>query len=173
MAGVTTDIKTFEYGVPDQTLVAYGIAANQQLYSGAIALVSGSGASTTGYLKNAATPGSSDLVAGIVDSYAGGCAVSTSPGLLGGSTDNALQANVRTGTFFVQNSALNPVSVTQVGKTVYYQGENASGPIVSSSSVGGTLPSMGILLPQDPGFANNYIPGSNYWPVKLNVIGGP
>ena len=172
MAFVTTDIPAYTYGVPENNLVAYGIGATQQLYVGAIALVSGSGSVTQGYLKNAATPGTADLVAGLVGGPAGGTQVQTGPGVVGGTADGNVWADVRTGSFMFQNSALAPVTMTNVGKTVYYEGENANGPIVRGTSTGG-YPSLGILLPQDPGFLNNYIPGSNYWPVKLNTIGGP
>lgn len=171
MAGVTNDIKTFQYGLPENLLVAYPVGANQQLYRGCVALISGSGATSTGCLKNAASPGTADLVAGIIDEVAGGTGADTLPGILGGTTDGAVWVNVKTGTFFVQNSTTNAVAESTVVLTVYYQGENATGPIVSS--VQGVLPKMGQLLPQDPGFANNYIPGSNYWPVKFNIIGGP
>lgn len=173
MAGATTDIKSFAILSAESQLTSYPVGANQQLYRGCIALLSGSGATSVGFLKNAASPGSTDLVAGIIDSIAGGTGADTLPGILGGTTDGAVWVNVRTGTFMIQNSALNALSAASSGKTVYYQGENAGGPIVSSSSVGATLPTMGIAFAQDPGFANNYIPGSNYYPIKLNTIGGP
>jgi hypothetical protein len=170
---LTKDCHTVEYGIPEgQGLVAWPVGANQQLYSGAVALVSGSGAVTAGYLKNAATPGSADLVAGIVGDAAGGTYVETGYGILGGSTDGAVWVNVRTGAFYIQNGT-GGAAVTQAfaGTTVYYSGENNSGPLISGSAV--TYPKLGILLPQDPGIAGTATPGSAYWPVKLNTIGGP
>lgn len=176
MTGLTNDIHTVEYGVPSEgsQLVAYGVGQSQQLYSGAVALVSGSGAVTTGYLKNAATPGAADLVAGIVGDPAGGTYVQTGPGILGGSADGNVQVNVRTGTFYIQSgTGADLLSAATNGKTVYYAGENTNGPIAAATSATSTRPVLGIQLPQDPGMANTAQPGSNYWPIKLNVIGGP
>lgn len=173
---LTKDCHTVEYGIPDGNggqLVAYPVGANQQLYSGAVALLSGSGSVTTGYLKNAASPGSADLVLGIIGDVAGGTAVETAPGILGGSTDGAVWVNVRTGAYFVQNNTGGAaVTVANVGKNVYYSGETSSGPQLASSG-SGTLPVLGILFPQDPGIAGTVSPGSTYWPVKMNVVGGP
>lgn len=175
MAGLTNDIHTVEYGVPDSTgqLVAYPIGATVQTYVGAVALVAGTGSTTTqGYLKSAATASASDTVAGIIGEPAGGTAVQTAPGILGGSTDGAVWANVRTGTFFIQSgTGANALSATTNGKTVYYGGENANGPIANATQ--GTSPVLGIQLPQDPGMAVVPQPGSNYWPIKLSSIGGP
>jgi hypothetical protein len=176
MAGLTKDCHTVEYGVPDgiAQLVSYPVGANQQLYSGAVALLSGSGSVTSGYLKNAASPGSSDLVVGIIGDAAGGTLVETGYGILGGSTDGAVWVNVRTGSFFIQNGASgSAVTEANVGKNVYYTGENSSGPVLSSTNTGSAYPTLGILLPQDPGIAGTVTPGSSYWPVKLNVVGGP
>ena len=175
MPGATTDIKVFRYGVEIQP-TAFGVGANQQLYEGCVALVSGSGSTTTGYLKSAVTPLELDLVAGLVGEPAGGTQVETEPGILGGTTDGAVWVNVLTGTFMIQSgTGADALTAANNGKNVYYGGENAQGPIACTlqSNGGGTRPVLGIQLPQDPGFANNYIPGSNYWPIKLNVIGGP
>jgi hypothetical protein len=176
MAGLTNDIHTYSYGgePPGGQLVSYPVGTAQQLYSGAVALISGSGSVTTGYLKNAAVPGASDLVAGIVSEPAGGTYVQTGPGILGGSTDGAVWADVRTGTYyFLNGTGADAVTEAYVGKTVYYSGETTSGPVVSNNNHSGQLPTLGVLLPQDPGIANGFSPGANYWPVKLNVIGGP
>jgi hypothetical protein len=175
MAGLTNDIPAYQYGVGENAeLTSFGVGANQQLYSGAVALVSGSGATTVGYLKNAATAGASDLVAGIVGDPAGGTYVKTGPGILGGTTDGAVWANVRTGCFLVQSgSGADALSAATNGKNVYYGGENTSGPIACATSGGSTRPVLGIQLPQDPGYAGGSLPGSNYWPIKMNVIGAP
>jgi len=136
MAGLTNDIKTIEYGVPENSqLVAYPIGATSQLYCGAVALISGTGGTVTqGYLKNAATASASDIVAGIVADYAGGTGVKTGPGLLGGSTDGATWADVRTGTFFFQSgTGSNALTEAKVGGNVYYGGENANGPMAHTS----------------------------------------
>jgi hypothetical protein len=172
---VTNDIKAYRYGVPENNgITSFGVGASQQVYEGAVALVSGSGATTVGYLKNAASPGASDLVAGIIGTPAGGTYVATSPGILGGTTDGAVWVNVLTGTFFIQSgTGADQLSATTNGKTVYYGGENSSGPIACATSASSTRPTLGIQLPQDPGFAGGFLPGANYWPIKLNVVGGP
>lgn len=176
MTGLANDTHVYPYGgePPGGQIVAYPVGANQQLYYGAVALVSGSGAVTTGYLKNAAVPGAADLVAGMVGEPAGGTYVSTGPGILGGTTDGAVWDDVRTGTYFVQSgTGADALTEAYAGKTVYYSGENTSGPVASNNSHSGQLPILGTLLPQDPGIAGGFSPGANYWPVKLNVIGAP
>jgi hypothetical protein len=174
MAGLTQDTHVIPYGTQDiSTLVAYPVGATQQLYRGAVALMSGSGAVTTGMIKNAATPGSSDIVVGMIGEPAGGTAVSTAPGILGGSTDGAVWVDVRNGTFFIQGgTGANTLSASTVGKTVFYGGENANGPIANLTG-SGTSPVLGIQLPQDPSIAGGFTPGSAYFPIKLNVIGSP
>lgn len=175
MAGLTGDIITAEYGIGEGAEdVAYGVGATQQLYVGAVALISGSGSTTAGYLKNAASPGSADLVAGIIDGPTGGTYVKTGLGILGGSADGVVWVDVRTGAYFIQGgSGADALSAATNDKTVYYQGENAGGPIAAATSASGTRPTLGIQLPQDPGIAGGFTPGANYWPIKLNVIGGP
>lgn len=175
MTGITSDIHTVQMGVPYgvNQLVAWPVGATQQLYVGAVALVSGSGSVSTGYLKNAATAGSADKVAGINGDPAGGTAVQTGPGILGGSTDGAVWVNVRTGTFWIQSgTGANALSEATAGTTVYYGGENSTGPIANATGAG-TSPVLGIQLPADPFMQTAPQPGSNYFPIKLNVIGGP
>jgi hypothetical protein len=174
MAGLGNDIPLWRFGVQDPNqAVSYPIGANQQLYTGAVALVSGSGATTTGYLKNAAVPGASDLVAGMVGPPTGGV-YEVASGLPVPSTDGQFWDDVQTGAFYIQSgTGADALSEAYVGKTVYYSGENTSGPVASNNSHSSQLPVLGVLLPQDPGIAGGFTPGSNYWPVKLNAIGGP
>ena len=173
MAGMTGDGKVYRYGVPEQSqLVAWGLGANQTVYNGEVALVSGSGATTTGFLKNAATYGSADLVAGMIGDPSGGTYVKTGPGIVGTAVDGAVQIDVMTGAFFFQSgTGADALTAANNGKTVYYGGENSTGPIAVVTSAG--RPVLGIQLPQDPGIAGGFSPGANYWPVKLNVVGGP
>jgi hypothetical protein len=173
---LTTDTLVVRYGSPgdhDQT-VAYPVGATQQLYYGAVALMSGSGAVTTGYLKNAASPGSADTVVGMIGDPAGGTLVCTGPGILGGATDGAVWDNVATGAFFFQSgTGSDQLSEATAGKTVYYGGENSSGPLAMATSATSTRPILGVQLPQDPGIAGGATPGANYWPVVLNQIPRP
>jgi hypothetical protein len=176
MAGLTGEIHVVRYGSGDNNQpTSYGVGANQQLYYGEVALLSGSGSVTTGYLKNAATPGSADLVAGMIGDPAGGTQVKTGPGILGGSTDGGVWCDVLTGAFFFLSggTAGDALSAATNGKTVYYGGETANGPYACATSAGGTRPVLGVQLAQDPGIAGGFSPGASYWPVKLNVIGGP
>ena len=175
MAGLTHDTHLTTYGTQDTSNnVAYPVGANQQLYYGAVALMSGSGSVSVGYLKNAATPGSSDKVVGMVGEPAGGTLVQTGPGVLGGSTDGAVWDNVRNGSFFFQSgTGSDQLSEATNGTTVYYGGENSSGPIACATNGSSTRPTLGVQLPQDPGIAGGFTPGANYWPIKLNVVGGP
>jgi hypothetical protein len=176
MAGVTTDIHTYEYGVPENNqLVAYGLGANVQVYSGEVAILAGTGSTTTqGYLKSAVNAGSaSDIVVGVIEGPAGGTQVATTYGVLGGTTDGAVWVNVRTGAFYIQSgTGSNALSASTNGKTVYYGGENTSGPIANATQ--GTTCALGIQLPQDPGInGGSFSPGSSYYPIKLNTVGGP
>ena len=132
-----------------QELVAWPVQATAQLYRGTVA-----------------------LVAGIVDFPAGGTALDTGSGIVGGAADGDVYVDVKTGTVLVQSgTGADALSATTNGKTVYYHGTNASGPIADATA--GSKPVFGIQLPQDPSLAAGAFPGSNYWPVKMNVIGGP
>jgi hypothetical protein len=172
---LTNDAPVFRYGVPgdhDQP-VAYPVGATQQLYYGAVALMSGSGSTTTGYLKNAGSPGSADVVVGMIGDPAGGTLAQTGPGILG-TTDGAVWDNVQTGAFFFQSgTGSDQLSEATAGKTVYYGGENISGPLAMATSATSTRPILGVQLPQDPGIANGFTPGASYWPIVLNQIPRP
>jgi hypothetical protein len=173
MAGMTGPVPVVRFGVPggnDQP-VAYPVGTTQQLYYGEVALLSGSGAVTAGYLKNAATPGSADLVVGMVGEPAGGTAVETGTGIVGGSTDGAVWDNVQTGAFFFQSgTGADQLSEATAGKTVYLGNETTSGPVAMATSASSTRPILGVQLPQDPGIAGGFTPGANYWPVVLNQV---
>lgn len=175
MAGLTQDTLVVRFGAGDNSQpVAYPVGATQQLYYGEVALISGSGAVTTGYLKNAATPGSADTVVGMIGDPAGGTFVETGTGILGGSTDGAVWDNVQTGAFFFQSgTGADALSEATAGKTVYYGGENSSGPLAMATSGTSTRPVLGVQCPQDPGIAGGFTPGANYWPVVLNAVPRP
>ena len=165
---LTRDCRLIRYGVGDGLEPrSYPIGASQQLYSGAVALMSGSGATTTGYLKNAGTPGSADLVVGMVGDPQG-TAYSVAPGLPTSSTDGGVWAGVQTGTFMIQSgTGSDLLSAATNGLTVYYGGENANGPIACATSATSTRPVLGVQLPQDPGIAGGFSPGANYWPIVV------
>lgn len=173
MTALTKDTQLIRYGSGgnDQP-ESYGIGANQQLYGGAVALLSGSGSVTTGYLKNAATPGSADVVVGMIDSPAGN-AYSVGAGLPTSTTDGGVWANIATGAFYFQSgTSSDALSATTNGATVYYGGENANGPIACATSQSSTLPVLGVQVAQDPGITGGASPGPSYWPIKVAVLKG-
>jgi hypothetical protein len=170
---LTTDVHTIEYGVPDggeAQLVAYPVASGAQLYSGAVALLSGGTGATKGYLKNGnLSVSATDVVVGVIGEPAGGTFVATGPGIKGGATDGAVWVNVRTGAFFLQSaSGADQLSATTNAATVYYAGENNSGGLAAATSASSTRPVLGVQLPQDPGIAGTVTPGAGYWPISLN-----
>jgi hypothetical protein len=173
MSGLTRDCKLIRYGSGDDCQpLAYGIGADEQLYSGAVALVSGTSDVTAGYLRNAADPYVSDIVVGMVGEPTGG-AFSTGPGLPTGTTDGAVWAEVLTGAFFFQSgTGSDQLDASTNGKTVYYGGENENGPIACATSGSSTRPELGIQVPQDPGIAGGFSPGANYWPIIVNPSKG-
>ena len=165
---LTKDAKLIRYGSGDgNDPRAYPIGATQQLYSGAVALVSGSGSTTTGFLKNAASPGSADVVVGMVGDATGG-AYSTGPGLPLPTANGDVWAEVQTGAFMFQSgTGSDQLAAALNGLSVYYGGESTTGPIACATSRSSTLPLLGTLLPQDPGIAGGSNPGANYWPVAV------
>ena len=179
MGGMTGDGQTYQYGTGDNHgTIAYGVGANQQLYSGEVALVSGSGSTTAGLLKNGATYGSQDRVVGMLGEIAGGTGVKTSNfyplPTVDGTASAGLWIDVQTGTHMFQSgSGADQLSASTNGTTVYYGGENSIGPIACATSSGGTRPVLGTQIPQDPGIAGGFTPGSNYWPITVAVLGSP
>jgi hypothetical protein len=174
MAGQTGPVPVYRYGAEQNAPTSWGVGATQTLYYGEVALMSGSGSVTTGFIKNAATAGASDVVVGMIDAPAGGTYVETGSGIVGGSTDGAVWVDIKTGAFLFQSgTGSDLLSATTNGATVYYGGENASGPIACATQGTPHRPILGVQLPQDPGFANGFGPGSNYWPVVLNQVPKP
>src|SRR5271166_2314365 len=164
MGGLANDTHVTPYGT-EGGIVAYPVGAGQQLYIGEVALLSGGGAVTKGFLKNAANPGSTDIVVGMIGEPAGGTAVQTGPGILNSSSDGAVWIDVQTGCFFVQGgSGADALSAATNGQTVYLGPENANGPVADATG-SGTRPVLGVQLPQDPGIAGGFTPGANYWPI--------
>ena len=167
MSGLTQDIHAYAYGAKGE-LASWPVGASQTLYIGSVALQSGSGSTTTGYLKSAASPGNADLVVGMLEGQEVATGAQTGPGVVGGTTDGAVWASVREGTYFIQSDG--SLSAATNGKTVYYKGENTTGPLAASTG-SGTYPVLGAQVPQDPGIAGGFSPGANFYPIKLTTIG--
>ncbi len=170
---LTRDAKIIRYGSGDDCQpLAYGVGADEQLYSGAVALVSGSGSPTAGYLKNAATTGTSDYIVGMVGDPTGG-AYSTGPGFPTSTTDGGVWAEVLTGAFFFESgTGADQVTAAYNGLTVYYGGEGDNGPLVAAVVGTPARPALGIPVPQDPGLAGGASPGATFWPVIINPAKG-
>jgi hypothetical protein len=168
MAGLTRPIHTTRYGSGDDCQpTAAPDGASQLFISGAVALVSGSGSVTAGYLKNPTSPGSADLVVGMLGDLGGGD-YATGETYTSGTVDGSTWHEVLTGAFFFQSgTGSDQLSAATNYKTVYYGGEDANGPIACATSRSSTLPVLGTQIPQDPGIAGGSAPGSNYWPINI------
>ena len=148
---LTADVLTTRYGSPiDHQPIEYPVgkgASGQTLYRGSIAALSGGTTVTQGYLKNIATPASSDLVVGVIQGYGPSCGqANTGPGI-GGATlntaDGVLTANVVTGTFlFLGGTGADALTVTNVQTSVYLINETTVGATSGSS----TRPVAGVLV---------------------------
>jgi hypothetical protein len=169
MAGLTAPIHTWRYGSGDGCQpTSYPDGASQLFISGSVALISGSGSVTSGYLKNPASPGSSDIVVGMLGDLAGGTGVETAATFTSGTVDGTTWHDVQTGTFYFQSgTGSDQLAESTNSKTVYYGGENANGPIACATDGGVNRPVLGKQVPQDPGIAGGFSPGSNYWPITV------
>jgi hypothetical protein len=147
---LTSDIQTPQYGSPaihQQIEYPIGGAGGQTLYRGSVALISGGVTVTKGYLKNAASPATADLVVGIIANYGPSCGQpNTAPGL-GGSVlntgDGVLTATVQPGTFLLlAGTGGQAITVTNVQQPAYLINEDT----VGANSAGGTLPVAGLIV---------------------------
>lgn len=170
---ITSDQILYEYGTPDGNQpLNCGIGATVQLYRGTVALMSGSGAVTTGYLKNADSPGNADIVLGMVSKYGPGTADSL-PGLLGGSTNGGTTAEILTGSFLLASgTGSDQLSASTAGTTVYL----INSVTVGATSGGGTRPKAGVQLPAGD-LSNLPVGVGGLYPIKLGTpsspLGGP
>lgn len=151
---LSADIPIYFYGTPgpQHQPIEYPIgkgASGQTLYRGSFAAISGGTTVTQGYLKNIATPASTDKVVGIIDDYGPSCGqANTGPGL-GGTTlntsDGALTANVRTGTFLmaVGGSAADALTITNIQTSIYAANESN---VAATTGPGGIYPVAGLLV---------------------------
>jgi|HubBroStandDraft_3_1064219.scaffolds.fasta_scaffold14886_4 hypothetical protein len=146
---LTADIMTTSYG-PAFSRIEYPIgkgASGQTLYRGSVTAVSGGTTVTQGFLKNMATPASTDLVVGIVDDYGPSCGLAnTGPGL-GGATLNTANgvctALVRQGEFILASgTGADALTITNLQTNVYLINETT----VGATSGGSTRPVAGLLV---------------------------
>lgn len=165
---ISSDQLIFEFGTADthQPLNA-GITANVQLYRGTIAGLNGTGANK-GYLKNMDTPASTDIVIGILNKYGPGTA-DTLPGLLGGSTNGAVTAEVLTGSFLLASgTGADQLSAATAGQNVYA----INSVTVGATNGGGTRPLVGVQLPAGD-LSNLPVGVGGLYPIHFTVVGSP
>ena len=161
---LTGDIKTTRYGTPGNSTQPgnLGITASAKIYRGSIAT------RRSGYLVAATAPASTDLTWGLIDKYGPGYA-DVAPGLVGGTSNGSVTAEIATGAFFLQNgSGASAFTQANVGAAAYVQDEQSMG---SSQGSGATaLPVGGQFL----GMAANIAPNlPNVAGMIVVKIGSP
>ena len=151
MATITSDAQIYQYGSPiNHQPIEYKIgkgASGQTLYRGTVALISGGTTVTQGYLKDPATPASTDIVVGILRGYGPSCGLAdTVPGM-GGSVlntaDGVLTADVTPGTYLLlAGTGSDALTITNTQASVYL----IDGVTVGATSNGSTRPVAGLLV---------------------------
>ena len=148
---LSSDIRTTRYGSPiNHQPIEYPVgkgASGQTIYRGSVAALSGGTTVTQGYLKNMATPATTDVVVGIIDGYGPSCGqANKSPGIGGtvlNTADGVLTANVETGTFLLLGgTGSDALTVTNVGTQVYLINEDT----VGATNGGSSRPVAGLLV---------------------------
>lgn len=161
---LTADIKTIRYGTPDgHQPLNRGLGASVTVYRGSFAVQT-----TTGLLKNGATPATTDIILGVVDSAGPGTA-DTGPGIVNGTTAGAVSVNIATGSFlFATGTGADALTITNNGKPVYAIDESTVG------ASGGSRVQAGIQLmdpTSDPSIPTGFVA------VKVGTpnspLGGP
>lgn len=167
---ITADIPTTRYGTPDgHQPLNKGLQASITIYRGTIAVLNGTGGHQ-GYLKDPASPATTDLVIGVIDTGGPGYP-NTSPGIVGGSTDGAVTANISTGTFlFASGTGADELDVTTNMASVYM----IDGQTVGKTNGSSSRPVAGVQMScndDDPSIPAGFVA------VKLGTpaspLGGP
>lgn len=146
------------YGTPDgHEPVNQGIKASTTVYRGQFAILK------SGYLV-AAPDATTNVVLGVIDKAGPGTA-DTGSGIVGGSTDGAVTAEIATGSFFFAcSTSSDALTVADIGATVYVYDNCTIAKTDGSSSrpVAGKL--LAVDSTQSPSFAvkvgNNQSTGS-------------
>ncbi len=121
------------------------------VYSGTIAL------SRAGYLANAASPQTTDVVLGLIGNPAGGTYVKTGPGIVGNGSQgaNGVWVEILTGSFILAcGTGADALVETDVGASVYVMDEITVGKTDGSAS----RPIAGKLQPITPDIPSGYVP---------------
>jgi hypothetical protein len=141
---LTGDIKTIRFGSPGNSTqpMNFGVTASATVYRGSIATT------RSGYLVASSSPQSTDVCWGMIDKAGAGTA-DTGPGVVGGTTNGSVTAEIATGSFFVQNgTGSDAFAATDVGSTAYVIDEQTMGKTSNSSTrpVGGTFLGLATTL---------------------------
>ena len=149
---LSADVKTFRYGTPGNSTQPQniGVTASSTVYRGSIATT------RSGYLVAASAPQSTDIVWGLIDKYGPGYA-DTAPGIVGGTSNGAVTAEVATGSFFLSNgTGADAFTAANIGATAYVINETTMGATSSSNTrpVGGVFLGLATTLcPNRPDLA--------------------
>jgi len=145
---LTGDVKATRYGVGGNVhqQLNLGLAATTTVYRGSIALKNASG-----YLKNSASPLSTDTCMGLVEQALN--IANTGPGIVGTSTNGAVLVDIATGTFFLSaGTAGDALTIADIGSKVYVIDEVTVGKTDGSA----TRPVAGTLVAVDSSQPGGY-----------------
>lgn len=145
---LSSDVKITRYGTADgHEFENLGLKATVTVYRGSICLTD-----TTGYVKNASSPASTDTCWGLID-HAGPGTIDSGPGITGGSTDGAVTVEVATGTFFLGSSTgSDQLGLSTLGTTVYVYNET----LVAATNGSSSRPAAGKHIAVDTTMPGGY-----------------
>lgn len=136
---LTQDIKTTRYGVPgnaSQPVGGFNMAASTTVYGGSICLTNSSG-----NIKNASSPSSTDTCWGLVHAQTTNATTAVTSGIL--LDVNGRPFEVDTGTFYLNSgTGGDALTAANLGQTVYVIDEQT----VGATNGGGTRPIGGVLV---------------------------
>jgi hypothetical protein len=147
---LTQGIRLLRIGDPGlHEPIAAPLTATVSVYPGTFAL------SRAGYLVNAASPQSTDVVLGLIDQATGGTFCQTGAAITGGTTNTSVWVDCATGTFLLASgTGADTVAEANVGATVYVIDEQSVG-LTNGSN---TRPAAGVVLPFDPTIPSGFVP---------------
>lgn len=153
---LSADIKIVRVGSPaGHEPIALPLGASTTVYRGSIALLA-----STGYLKNASSPASTDTCVGVIERMGVG-GIDSGPGIVNSGAAGAVIVECAQGTFMLGSSTGgDQLGVTTIGKTVYVYDEQT----VAATSGGSTRPVAGVHVFTDT---------SGRYPGKYGIKMGP
>jgi len=154
---LTKDIPIRSVG-PKKIPVAAPLPSGVTVYSGSIALIDSSG-----LLKNAASPATTDTCIGLIGEPTGATPPKTGPGIVGaGSTQSTYNyIDCVTGTFLLASGkGADALTEATAGATVYVIDEQTVGKLSTGR------PPAGVQSPIEPTTPTGFVP------IKMNSFGG-